>query len=156
MLNHIKAKIGFSIPKQIKFVLALNNEKAKNPYGNPIDWLSNLEIEFSHICKVLLSKLREGCTFREALESILEDLLHPYASGSPENSGINSDLCKVLIAHNQHFTRRVAASLILLCVCLAGIYLGYFQLLLFSGIGLLILSFVSAPIEKLHTIKKLL
>lgn len=156
MFNSIKARLGFSISKQIKFVVALNRQRLNHPNANPSGWLSNLQGEFPYICKVLLHKLRKGETFEEAIEGTLEDLLSPYALGSIENSGINSDFCKVLIAHNQHFARRVLVSLILLLVGLFGVLFGYFQFMLFSGVTLLAISFVSTPVARLHTIKKLL
>lgn len=156
MFNSIKARLGFSISKQIKFVVALNRQRFNHPNANPSRWLVNLQCEFPYICKVLLFKLSEGETFEEAIEGTLEDILSPYALGSIENSGINSDFCKVLIAHNQHFARRVLVSLILLLVGLVGVSFGYFQLMLFSGLTLLTISFISKPVERLHTIKKLL
>ncbi|ELP5899917.1 hypothetical protein QTV49_001834 [Vibrio vulnificus] len=130
--------------------------KITQPNAKPSEWLVNLQDEFPYICKLLLFKLREGETFDEAIQGTLEDLLSPYALGSIENSGMNSDFCKVLIAHNQHFSRRVLASLALLLVGFVGVFFGYFQLMLFCGLTLLIMSFVSTPVERLHTIKKLL
>ncbi|MCM0149036.1 hypothetical protein [Photobacterium galatheae] len=118
--------------------------------------LDKIEGESPFITKVVKKRLQDGDTFADALSETLEDSLYPYALGETHNVGIYNDFCKILLAHNDLFVRRIVVSIVLVTLCLLGLYFDQYQLLLFASLSLLMLAFVYKPILRLHSLRKLL
>lgn len=152
MLNNLKIKRGFSRQNQLKFIINYNMMMNHRVYSNPARThaIEKLKKDFPYIASVLIGRLKEGKTFKEAVKLTFHPNFAPYMLSEEVGFEYNADMAKVLLCHQQCFVRKQVGNALGMLVALGGFMVEQHAMTL-AGAGILMTTaLIWSPIDKLH------